>query len=138
MSPSAYGNTSGSDVRESRELMDRLMTFALTEEIESLRSEPAWEENEKNSRTLAKDVDFRVLLSVLHTDATLAEHDGEARASLHVLDGEAELAVEGGGSTRLSAGSMAVVNSGQAWTLRAVSDCAVLLTLAWPIEKAGV
>ena len=29
MSPSAYGNTSGSDVRESRELMSSLMTFSL-------------------------------------------------------------------------------------------------------------
>lgn len=137
MSPSAYGNTSGSDVRESRELMDRLMTFDLVAEIESLRSEPAWEENEKNARTLAKDVDFRVLLSVLHTDATLEEQDGEARASLQVLDGDAELEVEGE-VAHLGAGSMAVVNSGQPWRLRATSDCAVLLTLAWPIEKAGV
>ena len=137
MSPSAYGNTSGSDVRESRELMSSLMAFALDQEIEALRSEPAWEANEKNARTLAKDVDFRVLLTVLHTGATMEEQDGEARASLQVLDGEAELDVQGQ-SARLARGHMAVVNSGQPWTLRALSDCAVLLTLAWPIEKAGV
>jgi len=137
MSPSAYGNTSGSDVREARELMSSLLTFSLEEEIEALRSEPAWEANEKNARTLAKDVDFRVLLTVLHVGATMAEQDGEARASLQVLDGEAEVVVEGE-TSRLAPGSMAVINSGQSWTLRAVSDCAVLLTLAWPIEKAGV
>jgi quercetin dioxygenase-like cupin family protein len=137
MSPSAYGNTSGSDVRESRELMSSVMSFALEEEVEALRGEPEWEENEKNSRTLAKDVDFRVLLTVMHTDATLEEHDGEARTSLHVLDGVAELDVDGD-VQRLAPGYMAVVNSGQPWVLRAVQDCAVLLTLAWPIEKAGV
>ena len=137
MSPSAYGNTSGSDVRESRELMSSLMTFSLPEEIEALRAEPEWESNEKNSRTLAKEVDFRALLTVLHTGATLEEQDGEARASLQVLDGEAEIEVEGQ-VVRLAPGFMAVVNSGQSWRFRAVSDCAVLLTLAWPLEKAGV
>ncbi len=137
MSPSAYGNTSGSDVRESRELMNQLMTFALDEEIAIMRAEPEWAENGKTARTLAKEVDFRVLLSVLREGATLEEQDGEARASLQVIDGEVELAVEGG-AARLRAGALAVVDSGQAWTLRAIGDSAVLLTLAWPIEKAGV
>ena len=74
---------------------------------------------------------------MLHVGATIEEQDGEARASLQLLDGEADLDVDGQ-TTRLASGHMAVVNSGQSWTLRATSDCALLLTLAWPIEKAGV
>ena len=137
MTGGAYGRTSGADERESRPLMEPLMVFSLTDEIESLRSEWQWAENDKNSRTLAKDVDFRALLTLLHTGATLDEEDGDARASLHVLEGSAEIDVEGQRSS-LSAGQMAVVDSGRPWLLRATTDCAVLLTLAWPLEKAGV
>jgi quercetin dioxygenase-like cupin family protein len=137
MTTGAYGATTGSNERDSRPLMDRLMVFNLATEIESLRSEDQWTENDKNSRTLAKDVDFRVLLTVLHTGAALDEEDGDARASIHVVEGSAQLDVAGE-VTELATGHLAVVNAGQPWVLRAASDCAVLLTLAWPIEKAGV
>jgi quercetin dioxygenase-like cupin family protein len=137
MTRGAYGTTSGTSERDSRPLMDRMLVFNLAEEIEALRSEHQWAENDKNSRTLAKDVDFRVLLSALHTGATLDEEDGDARASIQVVEGGADLDVAGEVTT-LETGHVAVVNAGQPWVLRATSDCAVLLTLAWPIEKAGV
>jgi len=137
MSGGPYGTTSGTQERESRPLMERLMVFSLAEEIEALRREYQWESNDKNSRTLAKDVDFRLLLSVLHTGATLDEKDGEARASIQLLEGSADLDVDGEVG-RLEAGQVAVVDSGRPWTLRATSDCALLLTFAWPLEKAGV
>lgn len=137
MSGGAYGNTSGTSERESRPLMDQLLVFSLADEIASLRSEVQWDEYERNSRTLAKDVDFRALLSVLHADATLGENDGDARASLQILDGSARLEVDGEAAD-LQAGQLAVVDSGHPWTLHATTDCAVLLTLSWPIEKAGV
>ena len=133
----AYGRTTGTDERDSRALMDRLLVFNLADEIASLRGEDEWEENEKNSRTLAKDVDFRAVLTVMHTGATLEEQHGDARASIQVVEGSAELDVAGD-TSELAAGQLAVLDSGQAWTLRASSDCAVLLTLAWPIEKAGI
>lgn len=137
MGGGAYGNTTGTDVRESRPLMERLMVFSLADEIEALRAEWQWADNDKNSRTLAKDVDFRALLSVMHTGATIDEQDGDARASLHVLEGRAELQVEDERS-ELGPGQLAVIDVGRPWVLRAVTDCAVLLTLAWPLEKAGV
>ena len=137
MTTGAYGTTTGTNERESRPLMDSLLVFNIAHEIASLRSETEWTENDKTSRTLAKDVDFRVLLSVLHTGAAIDEQDGDARASIHLVEGSAELDVAGQ-KTALEQGQLAVVNAGQAWVLRATSDCAVLLTLAWPIEKAGV
>ncbi len=137
MSAGAYGSTSGTDERGSRPLMEPLMVFSLADEIESLRSEPQWVDNDKNSRTLAKDVDFRALLAVMHSGAALDEQDGDARASVQILEGLAELDVDGE-VTSLATGQLAVVDSGRPWTLRATTDCAFLLTLAWPIDKAGV
>lgn len=137
MSGGAYGSTSGAQERESRALMEPLMVFSLAEEMETLRSEGQWADNDKNSRTLAKDIDFRALLSVMHSGATLDEQNGEARASVQLLEGSAALDVAGEVS-QLEAGQLAVIDSGRPWTLRATADCALLLTLAWPIDKAGV
>jgi quercetin dioxygenase-like cupin family protein len=137
MAAGAYGSTSGTQERESRPLMDTLMVFSLAAEIESLRGELEWADNDKNSRTLAKDVDFRALLTVMHTGATIEERDGDARASVHVIEGKAEIDVEGE-QRELEAGDLAVIDSGRPWILRATRDCAVLLTLAWPLEKAGI
>lgn len=135
--PSAYGSTSGTDQRAGRPLMERLMVFDPSEEILVLRGEAQWSDGDRNSRTLAKEVDFRVVLSVLHDGAELDEQHGDARASLQLLEGGAKLTV-GRDETHLDAGQLAVIDAGEAWTLRADGDCAVLLTLAWPREKAGV
>ena len=137
MSAGSYGVTTGTEERESRPLMARLMVFSLADEIDSLRSESQWADNDKNSRTLAKDVDFRALLTVMHSGAALDEQEGDARASIQILEGEAELDVDGE-VTQLGMGQLAVIDSGHPWRLRAATDCAFLLTLAWPLDKAGV
>lgn len=137
MSANEYGSTSGTDTREPRALMERLMVFDLHGEINDLRREKEWTDGDRNSRTLAKEVDFRVLLSVLRPGATLTEEDGDARVSLHMIGGAARLETTAG-SADLSAGQLAAVDVGQGWQLRATEDSAVLVTLAWPREKAGV
>ncbi len=134
---SAYGATSGTDSRGARPLMEGLMLFGLREEIEGLRSEGPYVDGDRNAATLAKEVDFRVLLSVLRSGATLDEQDGDARASIQVLDGSAALRVDAEES-EMETGDIAVIDSGRPWFLTARTDCAVLLTLAWPREKAGV
>ena len=144
MSSGAYGDTSGSDSRGSRPTMERLMVFGLAEELQRLRSESQWTEGDRNSMTLAKEVDFRALLSVLRDGATIDEQDGDARVSLQVIEGRARLHLGGSGQAagaeeaELEAGDLAVVDAGHPWALQAEGNCAVLLTLAWPREKAGV
>lgn len=137
MSSSEYGSTSGSDTRESRALMERLMVFDLHAEINRLRNEGPWQSGDRNSRTLAKEVDFRLLLTVMRSGATLDENDGDARTSIQLIGGSARLE-SAAGSAELSAGQLATLDVGQAWKLTATEDCAVLTTLAWPREKAQV
>ena len=74
--------TSGSPVREARPLMERLLVFDLPVEIARLREEPTFEGKDRNSMTLAKESDFRVLLTVLRPGAALDEQDGEGRMSV--------------------------------------------------------
>ena len=132
----SYGSTSGSDDREARAVMERLMVFDVAAEIERLRGEEEWAERDRNSRTLAKEIDFRVLLTVMRDGARLSEEDGDARVSMQVVDGTVRLDV-GGDEQALRAGALAVVDAGTPWSLTADGDCAVLVTLAWPREKAS-
>ena len=133
----AYGATSGTSERESRPMMEPLMHFRLRDEVDRLRTEEPWREGDRNSRTLAKADDFRVLLSVLRDGAALEEVDGDARVSIQLLDGRATVELEHA-KAELTADEVAVVDAGRPWRLRAVSDCAVLVTLAKPREKARV
>lgn len=138
MTSSAYGQTSGTGSRESRPMMDRLLAFDLAAEVARLRGEPEWADGDRNSVMLAKEIDFRVLLSVLRPGATIDEQDGDARVSVQVLQGSAGLRVEGASDAELTAGQLATIDAGQPWSLTAGEECAVLLTFAWPREKAGV
>jgi quercetin dioxygenase-like cupin family protein len=128
-----FGSTTGTDERAGRALMEGLMSFDLGAEATALREEEQFTSGDRNSRTLAKDVDFRVLLSVLRPGAELDEQDGDARASIQVLEGRAVLRVQDE-QAELKAWQMAVVDAGQPWNLRATSDCTLLLTLAWPTD----
>lgn len=109
------------------------MPFDLREEAAALRREEPFVDGDRNSRTLAKDVDFRVLLTVLRPGAELDEQDGDARASIQVLEGRAALRIRSE-EAHLGPSQMAVVDAGRPWTLRASSDCTLLLTLAWPSD----
>jgi quercetin dioxygenase-like cupin family protein len=134
----SYGSTSGTDTRGSRPLIEDLMVYSLPAEIDALRQEAPYRDGDRNSATLAKEVDFRVLLSVLRVGASLDEQDGDARTSVQVLEGAAELTVGDADAAELEEGDVGVIDAGRSWLLRATTDCAVLLTLAWPREKAGV
>jgi hypothetical protein len=133
----SYGSPGGSDTRSARTMIAPLMQFSLEVEADSLRLEPEYREGDRNSRTLAKETDLRVLLTVLRSGAALDEQDGDARTTVQVIDGMAALEIDGD-EAHLEPAEIAVVDRGQPWLLRAESDCALLLTIAWPPEKARV
>jgi quercetin dioxygenase-like cupin family protein len=133
----SYGSPGGSDTREARTMIESLMQFSLELEVDSLRLEPEYREGDRNSRTLAKETDLRVLLTVLRQGAALDEQHGDARATIQVIDGTATLDIKGA-EAHLQPAELAVVDRDQPWVLRADSDCAVLLTFAFPPDKAGV
>ncbi|MBA2253852.1 MAG: hypothetical protein H0W07_01890 [Chloroflexi bacterium] len=134
MSTSAYDDTSGTSVRGGRPLMERLMVFSLHAESAALRDEPQYREGDRTSRMLAKDVDLRVMLTVLRAGAALDEQDGESRVTLQVLDGQAAVEVVGE-SAELSPGEVAVIDAGNPWLVHAIVDSALLVTITLPREK---
>ncbi len=135
MNTSAYDETSGSDTREPRPMMEQLLVFDLLAEIDQLKAEPEWEDGDRNSRMLAKDVDFRVLLTALKPGATIQEKDGDSRVSVQVIEGTVAARMRTA-TTEVTAGQLAAIDAGMPWTIEALDESVVLLTLAWPREKA--
>ena len=131
-----HEQTSGTDVRGSRPLMERLMVFALADEIERLKEEPKWRDGDRNSVMLAKEREFRVLLSVLKPGAVIEEKDGAGRLTLQVLAGAATLRLPDE-SAELASGELATVEADTPYSVEATTDSALLLTMAWPEAPAA-
>ena len=64
-----------------------LMDFNLTKEIAQLHEEEAWLRTGRNSKTLVKQPDFRIVLIALQKGVHLEEHSADARISIHTLSG---------------------------------------------------
>ena len=135
--PGTMDTTSGSDDRESRALRDPLMRFDLSAEIDRLTGEDKWGEDGKNSIVLAKDARLRVLLTVLRSGARVGNDDADGPMSVQVLGGRIIAAHEGRSET-LGDGELATIEAGGQWSIEAAEDSAILLTIAWTTEKAGV
>lgn len=134
--PGEPATTSGSGVRDSRPLRDPLMHFNLLDEIGRLAGEPQWNDGDRNSIVLAKDARFRILLSVLRDGAGLADDDAYATIAVHLLTGSA-MVTRGDREVLLAPGEIAVLEAGDAWSVAARAESAVLLSLSWPEEMAG-
>jgi quercetin dioxygenase-like cupin family protein len=129
--------TSGSDDRESRPLRDTLMKFDLRSEIDRLSREPQWDEDGRSSIVLAKDARLRVLLTLIREGSRIGDDDAEGPMSVQVLGGRV-VARRDGRAVELSDGELGTIEAGGVWAVEAQEDSAILLTITWPPERAGV
>jgi len=128
--------TSGTDERESRRLREPLMRFELQAEVERLAGETQWNEGDRNSIVLEKDARLRVLLTALRSDSVIGEDDIDGPLTVQVLTG-AVLVRRGDRSVELAEGDLATIEPGRtAWSVKALDDSAVLITIAWPAERS--
>ncbi len=106
------------------------LTFDLAQEAERLRHEPAWVSG-RNSRTMLKHSDLRLVLIVLRAKHGMQEHHTDANISVQTVAGH--IRVRAGGKTfDLPAGNLLAIERGLPHDVEAVEDSTFLLTLAWP------
>ena len=110
---------------------------AIRDEIERLSGERQWDEDGRNSIVLAKDARLRVLLTLLREGARVGDDDAEGPMSVQVLGGRV-VARRDRHAVELHDGEMATIEAGAAWAVEAQEDSAILLTITWPPERAGV
>ena len=108
-----------------------LMDFNLTKEIAQLHEEEAWLRTGRNSKTLVKQPDFRIVLIALQKGVHLEEHSADARISIHTLSGQVKLQLPVQ-TVDLQDGHLLVLDRALEHDLEALEESAILLTISWP------
>lgn len=109
-----------------------ILTFNLGAEIKRLREENAWQGG-RDSKTLVKNEDCRIVLTVLQSGALLHEHRASGRISVQALSGHIQMHVEEE-TFDLPAGHLLSLDRALPHDVRALEDSAFLLTIVWPEE----
>jgi quercetin dioxygenase-like cupin family protein len=120
--------TEPSDVRPDRPATRSLSEFRLDAEVERLRSEAAWTSGTRNAITLAKGP-LTIVLVALKPGATLEEHRARGPMTLQVLSGTIRFR-SAGTFHDVEAGQLVVLASTLAHEVEALTESALLLTLA--------
>ncbi len=108
-----------------------LMDFDLPKEIAHLHEEEAWLRTGRNSKTLVKQPDFRIVLIALQKGRHIEEHSADARISIHTLCGHVKLQLSDQ-TVDLPDGHLLVLDRALDHDLEALEESAILLTISWP------
>lgn len=108
-----------------------LMDFDLAKEIAQLHAEEAWLRTERNSKTLVKQPDFRIVLIALQKGFHLEDHSANARISIHTLRGRVKVQLPEQ-TVDLPEGHLLVLDRAVEHDLEALEESAILLTVSWP------
>ena len=125
------GGTSGSSEREPPSLSGEVLNFNIATELESLKSEPTWQQGDRNSRTLVHDPSLSVVIVAMKAGAVLREHRAPGPITVHVLEGHIDFAV-GDQTHHLDVGHMVVLEAALMHEVTARGEGAFLLTIACP------
>ena len=108
-----------------------LMNFNLAEETAQLHAEEAWLRTGRNSKTLVKQPDFRIVLIALQKGGHIEEHSADARISIYTLSGHLKLQMPEQ-TIDLPGGHLLVLDRALEHDLEALEESAILLTISWP------
>ncbi len=128
------GWTSISPERPAQQLAAPVLAFDLDQEIKQLRGEPSWLRGDRNAKTLVKEAELRVVLTLMKIGARLPKQQTDARFTLQVLGGRLRLRLPDG-TTELGRGQLLALDQDVAHEVEAVEESAFLLTLAWPAAQ---
>jgi quercetin dioxygenase-like cupin family protein len=124
------GKTTGTAARPGQEHAGKALTFDLESELAHLREEETWLRSGRNSRTLVKESNLRVVLITLAAGAQISEHHTEARLAVHVISGHLRLQVPEQ-DVDLPAGHLLALDRAVGYEIQAVETSTFLLTVAW-------
>lgn len=136
MSDSPKQSAGSAAIRSPGPLESPVLSFDLNGEIAQLQSENAWQGG-RNSKTLVKHPDFRVVLTVLKSNVRLPEHKAAGRISIETIAGHIRMHVQEE-AIDLPAGHMLALERAVPHDVEALEDSAFLLTIAWPENPAKV
>lgn len=112
----------------SRALTGAHLTFNLAEQIAQLRKDDKYVQTGRLGRTLVKEGDLRLTMTVLAEGAEVSTHHAVSPMTLQVLEGRLHYRVAGE-EFELAEGEFLFFGPGHAQDIRALEDTALLLTI---------
>lgn len=110
-----------------------LVSIDIPDFINQIKSEPAWEKNDRNAMTVYKTDGMSIVLVALHEDAVMARHTADGIISVQVLEGKINFITDGQ-SVELEKGQMIALHKGEPHSVAAIKESVFLLTLAAPSD----
>ncbi len=117
-------------VREHGSLETPVRLVHLNEALTGLRQEPAWLRGERVAQTLVKDGHLRSVLTLLPAGTELPAHHAAGPATVHCLQGRMRLTTQPAPPLELAAGDWVALDTDVEHSVKAVTECACLVTLA--------
>ncbi len=97
--------------------------------IRQIRQEDAWKKNDRNSITVFKTDDLRIVLGGLHEGAEMQPHKAEGITGIQVMEGLLEINTDEL-STNLKKGQMVAIHKGCNYRVVAAEETIYLLTIS--------
>ena len=130
MNNNANPPSHSSAIRPPGPIESPLLKFDLDAEVAKLRAENAWQGG-RNSKTLVKYSNFRIVLIVMKGLGRMEEHKTEGRISVQIVAGHVRMKVQDQMFDLLK-GHILTLERGIPHDVEALEDSAILLTFAWP------
>jgi len=106
-----------------------LLRFDIPKLVAQLKGERTWAIGTRNAITLLKTPALRIVLVAMRAETEVASHRGDGPISVQVLDGR--IAFDTADQTlELGAGALVTLHAGIQHGLRALEECAYLLSIA--------
>ena len=106
-----------------------LVTMDLNHLMEQVRNEPSWKYSDRNSITIYKSENMRVVLIGLHQNAELKTHTANGIINVQVLEGHIKFTTEQQ-VTELEKGQMLALKKQLPHSIFALKETFFLLTIA--------
>ncbi len=110
-------------------LAEQTAHLNLANEIEQLRSEPAWKDFDRNAKTLIKNPELRVVLLALKTGARLEQHVAAGPITIQALAGRLRVHLPDS-AIDMATGDLASVAAATRHDVEALEPSVFLLTIA--------
>ena len=96
--------------------------------LKQLRSENAWEKNDRNGITLFKTKGMRIVLVIMHAGAEMRPQTIDALVSLHVLNGFLQVITDDQ-TAKVEAGQILTLHANINHNVQAVAETTFILTM---------
>jgi len=101
----------------------------LRHEIDELELSELWKSSDRTAKTLVKQGDLRVVLTLMKAGAVLKEHKADGDVTIHVLRGRISINVEQR-ALECEQSQMVILNAGVVHSVEAFDETALLISIS--------